>query len=40
METELLRALRSSEVESSRAVVVTGGDTVFSAGADVTELAR
>ena len=40
METELLRAVRSSEVESSRAVVVTGGDTVFSAGADVTELAE
>ena len=38
METALLRALRSSAVESSRAVVVTGGDTVFSAGADVTEL--
>jgi enoyl-CoA hydratase/carnithine racemase len=38
MENELLRALRSPEVESSRAVVVTGGDTVFSAGADVTEL--
>ena len=38
METELLRALRSPEVTSSRAVVVTGGDTVFSAGADVTEM--
>src|ERR1700752_5530690 len=38
MENELLRALRSPEVESSRAVVVTGGDTVFSAGPDVTEL--
>ena len=38
MENELLRALRSPGVESSRAVVVTGGDTVFSAGADVTEL--
>jgi enoyl-CoA hydratase/carnithine racemase len=38
MENELLAALRSPEVESSRAVVVTGGDTVFSAGADVTEL--
>jgi enoyl-CoA hydratase/carnithine racemase len=38
METELLRALRSPEVASSRAVVVTGGDTVFSAGADVTEM--
>jgi enoyl-CoA hydratase/carnithine racemase len=40
METELLRALRSGEVATSRAVVVTGGDTVFSAGADVTELAK
>jgi len=38
MENELLAALRSTEVASSRAVVVTGGDTVFSAGADVTEL--
>ena len=38
METELLRALRSPAVTSSRAVVVTGGDRVFSAGADVTEL--
>ena len=38
MENELLRAFRSPEIESSRAVVVTGGDTVFSAGADVTEL--
>ena len=38
MEAELLRALHTDEVTSSRAVVVTGGDTVFSAGADVTEL--
>lgn len=38
MESELLRALRSPAVASSRAVVVTGGDRVFSAGADVTEL--
>jgi enoyl-CoA hydratase/carnithine racemase len=38
MESELLRVLRSPVVESSRAVVVTGGDTVFSAGADVTEM--
>jgi enoyl-CoA hydratase/carnithine racemase len=38
LESELLRALRSPEVTSSRAVVVTGGDTVFSAGADITEL--
>ena len=38
METELLSALRSPAVASSRAVVVTGGDRAFSAGADVTEL--
>src|SRR6478752_3292484 len=38
MESELQRILRGPEVRSSRAVVVTGGDTVFSAGADVTEL--
>ncbi|WP_454561138.1 enoyl-CoA hydratase/isomerase family protein [Mycobacterium haemophilum] len=38
LEDELLRALGSSEVESSRAVVITGGNTVFSAGADVIEL--
>jgi enoyl-CoA hydratase/carnithine racemase len=38
MESELLGALRSPEVASSRAVVVSGGDTVFSAGADLTEL--
>lgn len=38
METELLRVLRTGEVTTSRAVVVTGGDIVFSAGADVTEL--
>jgi enoyl-CoA hydratase/carnithine racemase len=38
MENELLSALRNPEVQSSRAVVVTGGDSVFSAGADVTEL--
>ena len=29
MENELLAALRSTEVASSRAVVVSGGDTVF-----------
>ncbi|WP_201263517.1 enoyl-CoA hydratase/isomerase family protein [Mycobacterium montefiorense] len=38
MESELQRALSSPEVKSSRAVVITGGDTVFSAGADTTEL--
>ena len=38
MESQLQGALRSPAVTSSRAVVVTGGDTVFSAGADVTEL--
>jgi enoyl-CoA hydratase/carnithine racemase len=38
MESELLQALLGPAVASSRAVVVTGGDTVFSAGADVTEL--
>lgn len=38
MEAELLRALRTDAVTSSRAVVITGGDTVFSAGADITEL--
>ncbi|OBC13054.1 crotonase [Mycobacterium sp. 852013-50091_SCH5140682] len=38
MEAELLQALHAPELTSSRAVVITGGDTVFSAGADVTEL--
>jgi enoyl-CoA hydratase/carnithine racemase len=38
LESELLRALSSPEVTSSRAVVVTGGDAVFSAGADTAEL--
>lgn len=38
MESALLDALRSEDVTSSRAVVVTGGKSVFSAGADVTEL--
>ena len=38
MESELQQALRSTAVASSRAVVLTGGDRVFSAGADVTEL--
>lgn len=38
MENALLEALRDPQVASSRAVVVTGGDAVFSAGADLTEL--
>jgi enoyl-CoA hydratase/carnithine racemase len=38
MESELLRAVGDPAVASSRAIVVTGGETVFSAGADVTEL--
>jgi enoyl-CoA hydratase/carnithine racemase len=38
MEASLLEALGSEAVRGSRAVVISGGDTVFSAGADVTEL--
>lgn len=38
LESALLDALRSAAVRDSRAVVITGGDTVFSAGADVGEL--
>ncbi|MBZ4018900.1 enoyl-CoA hydratase/isomerase family protein [Streptomyces purpurogeneiscleroticus] len=38
LETRLLEALRSPAVRDSRAVVVTGGARVFSAGADTTEL--
>lgn len=38
LENELLAALGSKPVRDSRAVVVTGGDSVFSAGADLTEL--
>ena len=38
LESMLLDALRSDEVRTSRAVVVTGGVKVFSAGADVGEL--
>ncbi|MDA8061200.1 MAG: enoyl-CoA hydratase/isomerase family protein [Actinomycetota bacterium] len=39
MERDLRDALAGPEVGSSRAVVVTGGERVFSSGADVTELA-
>lgn len=38
MEQALLDALRASEVAGSRAVVITGTDRVFSAGADTGEL--
>ena len=38
LESALLDALRSKTVRVSRAVVVTGGGKVFSAGADVGEL--
>jgi enoyl-CoA hydratase/carnithine racemase len=38
LESELFTALGSGEVRQSRAVVITGGHTVFSAGADTTEL--
>jgi len=38
LEAELLAALGSKLVRASRAVVLTGGESVFSAGADVTEL--
>ena len=38
VETELLRAVEGDAVRTSSAVVVTGGDRVFSAGADLTEL--
>src|SRR5688500_9387486 len=38
LEGELLRALESDEVAESACVVVTGGPSVFSAGADITEL--
>lgn len=40
MEGLILEALHSSEVQSSTGVVVTGGDKVFSAGADTTELKK
>jgi enoyl-CoA hydratase/carnithine racemase len=38
MEERLLAALHSTEVSTSRAVVVTGGAKVFSAGADINEV--
>lgn len=38
METRLAEALADEAVTTARAVIVTGGDQVFSAGADVTEL--
>ncbi|QHA08087.1 enoyl-CoA hydratase/isomerase family protein [Streptomyces broussonetiae] len=38
LERELLRALDDKAVTTSRAVVLTGGDRVFSAGADTGEL--
>lgn len=38
MEARLAEQLASPQVMTSRAVIVTGGDQVFSAGADVTEL--
>lgn len=38
LETRLLDAVRGETVKTSRAVVVTGGDKVFSAGADTSEL--
>lgn len=38
LEGQLLQALCGDAVLGSRAVILTGGDQVFSAGADVTEL--
>ncbi|HTI27829.1 MAG TPA: enoyl-CoA hydratase/isomerase family protein, partial [Kutzneria sp.] len=38
LESRLLDAVRSDAVQGSRAVVITGGDKVFSAGADTGEL--
>ncbi|MFV0316607.1 MAG: enoyl-CoA hydratase/isomerase family protein [Microthrixaceae bacterium] len=38
--TELEVAARSVAAEGARAVVVTGGDKVFAAGADITEFAQ
>ena len=38
LESRLFEAIRGTEVQTSKAVVITGGDKVFSAGADTTEL--
>ncbi|MDV6271172.1 enoyl-CoA hydratase/isomerase family protein [Rhodococcus globerulus] len=38
LETALLRTLSTRAVTSSRVIILTGGDKVFSAGADITEL--
>jgi enoyl-CoA hydratase/carnithine racemase len=38
LESRLLDAVRSDAVGESKAVVITGGDRVFSAGADTSEL--
>jgi len=38
LENELMAALESAEVTSSRSLVITGGLKVFSAGADITEM--
>jgi enoyl-CoA hydratase/carnithine racemase len=38
LEGDLMAAVESAEVSSSRCIVITGGTSVFSAGADVTEL--
>lgn len=38
LESALLQAIRSEAVTTSRAVLITGGDRVFSVGADVGEL--
>jgi enoyl-CoA hydratase/carnithine racemase len=38
LESLLLNAVRGDVVKGSRAVVITGGDKVFSAGADTSEL--
>ncbi len=38
LEADLMRALESAAIASSRCIVITGGTRVFSAGADVTEM--